>query len=161
MQSCTRLRLLAISILGRSELLIFLFLFCLSLSAHSQGSRAFRITPCDRMYPFLPLWRLNSVKCQFEINWGGGFRRPASREGKWEQRWMKQGETIRREGGIRGERRITFENGFSGVFRWDPDKKILFVPQATCFHPVHFLVTADRMNPLFPSSHWVFLLARN
>lgn len=115
MQSCTGLCLLAIGILGRSELLIYLFLFCLSLSAHSQGSGAFRITLCDGMYPFLPLWRLNSVKCQFEINWGGG-RRPASREGKCEQRWRKQGETIRMEGGIRGERRIMFENGFLGVF---------------------------------------------
>lgn len=80
MQSRSRLCLLAVSILGQSELLIYLFLFCLCLCPFITAW-GFCNQSVWRNAPSLLLWRLNSARCQFEMNCEERSRRPACKGG--------------------------------------------------------------------------------
>lgn len=91
MQSRSRLCLLAVSILGQSELRTYLFfILSLPLSIHEDPGLF-----CNQSVwwnaPSLLLWRLNSARCQFEMNCEEGESTSGSRRrGKWaavERKW--------------------------------------------------------------------------
>lgn len=100
---------LAISILGHSEILIYLFHSVSHFPFMRSGAFSYHSVWWN--VPIVPLWRLNSMKCQFEINCEEKKKKKkaiqspaqARREGKSERWWwVRQEEEIGRncrEGG--------------------------------------------------------------
>lgn len=109
----------------------FIYFYSVSPSVHSQRPGVFCNQSVWRNAPSLLLWRLNSARCQFEMNCEERSRRPACKGGGGGWAAVEEIRRNYQDGGWDKKK----EKCVGG---WGPEKNLLFVPQEMCSYAAHF-----------------------